>query len=258
MTRPGLVLEVDERTPPLLVHEGESFKLQKFPLGTQVLYPPDPLAGIRDVNAAIRHALLNPLGSEPLPELLKPGMRLTIAFDDISLPLPPMVAPDIRGRVIEHVLELAARAGVDDVKIIVANSLHRRMTPPEIKRAVGERVFRSFWPQDLTNHDAEDPQGLTHIGLTDRGEDVEISRRAAQSDLLVYVNINLVAMDGGHKSVPVGLGSYRSLKHHHNVHTMLNSRSYMDPGHSALHDSATRIGRVLQQQVKVFTIETTL
>jgi len=96
------VLEVDERTPPLLVHEGESFKLQKFPLGTQVLYPPDPLAGIRDVNAAIRHALLNPLGSEPLPELLKPGMRLTIAFDDISLPLPPMVTPDIRGRVIEH------------------------------------------------------------------------------------------------------------------------------------------------------------
>jgi hypothetical protein len=258
MTRPGFVLEVDERTPPLLVHEGEGFRLQKFPLGTQVIYPPDPLPGIRDVTGAIRYALLNPHGSEPLPELLKPGMRLTIAFDDISLPLPPMQTPDIRGRVIEQVLELAARKGVDDVKLIVANSLHRRMTPAEIKRAVGERVYRSFWPEDLTNFDAEDPGGLTSIGQTDRGEDVEISRRAAESDLLVYVNINLVAMDGGHKSVPVGLGSYKSLRHHHNVHTMLNSRSYMDPPQSALHGSAARMGRLLAEHLKIFTVETTL
>ena len=42
-------------------------------------------------------------------------MKLTIAFDDISLPLPPMQRPDIRQRVIEAVLDLAADAGVDDV-----------------------------------------------------------------------------------------------------------------------------------------------
>jgi lactate racemase-like protein len=258
MTRPGFVLEVDERTPPLLVHEGESFKLQKFPLGTQVIYPPDSLPGIGDVGGAIRHALLNPVGSEPLPELLKPGMRLTIAFDDISIPLPPMQTPDIRGRIIEHVLELAARSGVEDVKLIVANSLHRRMTPAEIKRAVGERVFRSFWPNDLTNHDAEDHPNLVHIGQTDRGEDVEINRRAAESDLLVYVNVNLVAMDGGHKSVPVGLASYRSLRHHHNVSTMLNSNSYMDPRHSAIHSSCDRMGQLLANHLRIFTIETTL
>src|SRR5881398_1097128 len=109
MPRPGFVLDVDERTPPLLVHEGEGFRLQKFPLGTQVVYAPDPLPAFRDVTGAIQHALANPLGSEPLSELLKPGMRLTIAFDDISLPLPPMKPPDVRQRVIEQVLELAAR-----------------------------------------------------------------------------------------------------------------------------------------------------
>src|SRR6266545_3095049 len=116
MARPGFVLEVDERTPPLLVHRGEGFGLQKFPLGTRVIYPPDSLTALQDVTGAIRQALLDPLGSEPLPELLRPGMRLTIAFDDISLPLPPMVKPDIRQRVIEQVLEMAARKGVDDVK----------------------------------------------------------------------------------------------------------------------------------------------
>src|SRR5947199_4979391 len=259
MPRPGFVLEVDERTPPLIVHEGEGYRMQKFPLGTRVVYPPDALPGLRDLNAHIRQALLNPVGdSKPLPELLFAGMKLTIAVDDIAIPLPPMVTPDIRQRILEHVIELAARAGVDDLEIVVATALHRRMTAAEIRRMVGERVYRSFWPTHLYNFDAEDKDGLAHIGQTDEGEDVEIMKRAAESDLLVYVNINLVAMDGGHKSVAVGLSGYRSLKHHHNVHTMLNSRSYMDPPHSALHDSATRQGRLVQQHVKVFTIETTL
>src|SRR5213079_2533837 len=167
MSRPGFVLEVDERTPPILVHQGEGFRLQRFPLGTQVVYAPDALPAVPDVTAAIRDALLHPAGSEPLPELLKPGMRLTIAFDDISLPLPPMQTPDIRGRIIEQVLEVAARRGVDDVKLVVANSLHRRMTPSEIKRAVGERVYRSFWPEDLANHDAEDGDALAYVGQTE-------------------------------------------------------------------------------------------
>ena len=253
------MLEVDERTPPILVHEGEGFGLQKFPLGTRVIYPPDSLPGIKDVTGAIRHALLNPSNSEPLTELMKPGMRLTIAIDDISIPLPPMQTPDIRGRIIEQVLEIAARRGVDDVKLVVANSLHRRMTPAEIKRAVGERVFRSFWPKDLTNHDAEDPDGMELIGHTDEGERVEINKRAATSDLLVYVNINLVAMDGGHKSVATGLAGYPSLKHHHNVRTMQHSRSFMDQHKSALHSSNWRMGRLLAREgPPIFQIETTL
>src|SRR5437879_3211328 len=99
MPRPGFVLEVDDRTPPLLLHEGEGLRLQKFPMGTRVVYPPDPLPGIRDVGGAIRHSLANPQGSELLTELLRPGMKLTIALDDISLPLPQMKAPDIRQKV---------------------------------------------------------------------------------------------------------------------------------------------------------------
>ena len=143
----------------------------------------------------------------------------------------------------------------------MANSLHRRMTADEIEHAVGERVFRSFYPKDLRNHDAEDRDNLVYVGKTEKGEDVEINKRAMESDLLIYVNINLVAMDGGHKSVPVGLASYRSVKPHHNVSTMLHSKSYMDPrpGRSAIHDSCVRMGAVIRNAgVKIFTIETTL
>ncbi|MEP7060269.1 MAG: transcriptional regulator, partial [Actinomycetota bacterium] len=71
MPRPGFVLEVDERTPPLMVHQGEGFRTQKLPLGTRVVYAPDPLPGMKNVVGAIRHALEHPTGdSKPLPELL--------------------------------------------------------------------------------------------------------------------------------------------------------------------------------------------
>jgi hypothetical protein len=258
--RPGFVLEVDRSTPPTLFWHGEGFRLERLPVGSRVLYPPEALPALEDSDAAIRHALLNPVGSDPLPALLKPGMKLTIAFDDVSLPLPPMRRPDIRQRVIEAVLDMAAAAGVDDVQLIAALALHRRMTEAELRHALGDRVYDAFAPHGLlTQHDAEDPDNMLHLGTTDQGEDVEINKRAATSDLLVYVNINLVAMDGGHKSVATGLASYRSLRHHHNVRTMQHSRSFMDQHKSELHSSNWRMGRHLASQgVNVFQIETTL
>ena len=134
------------------------------------------------------------------------------------------------------------------------------MTEAELRHAIGDRIYDAFAPNGLlTQHDAEDPDALVHLGLTDQGEDVEINRRAAESDLLVYVNINLVAMDGGHKSVATGLASYRSLRHHHNPLTMQKSRSFMDQHRSELHSSNWRMGRLIAASgVKVFQIETTL
>jgi hypothetical protein len=262
MPRPGFVLEVDRSTPPILFHHGESLKLEKLPAGrSRVLYPGEPLAALDDVDGAIRHALDNPLGdSPPLHSLLTPGMKLTIAFDDISLPLPPMRRPDVRQRVIEAVLDVAAAAGVDDVHLIAALALHRRMTEAELRHAVGDRVYDAFAPHGLLyNHDAEDLDNLEYLGTTRHGEEVEINKRAATSDLIVYVNINLVSMDGGWKSTATGLSSYRSLRHHHNVKTMQQSRSFMDRHASELHSSNWRMGEVLKDSgVKVFQIETTL
>ncbi|HEV2767218.1 MAG TPA: lactate racemase domain-containing protein [Acidimicrobiales bacterium] len=258
--RPGFVLEVDRSTPPTLFMHGEGFRLESLPVGSRIVYPPEALATVADIDGAIRSALLHPVDSEPLPALLFPGMRLTIAFDDVSLPLPPMRRPDVRQRVIEAVLDLAAAAGVDDVHLIAALALHRRMTEAELRHAVGDRVYDAFAPRgQLYNFDAEDPDALTFIGETDQGEEVEISKRAAESDLLIYVNINLVAMDGGHKSTATGLASYRSLRHHHNVRTLQRSRSFMDQHRSELHSSNWRMGKVLRDAgVRIFQIETTL
>src|SRR5829696_9700414 len=207
MPRPGFVLEVDRSTPPILFWRGENFSLEKLPADrSRVVYPPEPLKPLDNIDGAIRDALLNPHDQDPLPSLLFAGMTLTIAFDDVSLPLPKMRKPDSRQRVMEAVLDMAAEAGVDDVHIIAALGLHRRMHEYELRHALGDRIFDAFHPRGmLYQHDAEDPDNLAIIGTTPEGEVLEINKRAADSDLLVYVNINSVAMDGGWKSVTTGL-----------------------------------------------------
>jgi lactate racemase len=207
MGRPGFVLEVDDRTPPLLVPDGDRFRLEKFPLGTRVVYPAESLTPVPGLGEAINAALDVPLQSEPLSALLEPATRLTIAFDDIGIPTPKMRRPDIRGKVIEAVLTRAAAAGVDDVALVSASGLNRRMTAEELQYVVGERVFRSFYADGLlTNHDAEDADSLAALGSTDAGE-IALNARAAGSDLLIFVHLIVAPPAGGAAAIAAGLGS---------------------------------------------------
>ena len=212
MGRPGFVLEVDDRTPPLLVPDGDRFRLEKFPLGTRVIYPVESLPRVPDLGEAINAALDAPLQSEPLPALLKPAMRLTIAFDDIGTPTPKMRRPDIRGKVIEAVLTRAAEAGVDDVALVSANGLNRRLAAEELEYIVGERVFRSFYADGLlTNHDAEDADNLVRIGTTAAG-DVALNARAASSDLLIFVHLAETSHRHGAAEIAAGLGATATIR----------------------------------------------
>src|SRR5919202_4117954 len=172
MYRPGAVLEVDRNTPPTLFHYGEGVRLERLPLGSRIVYPPDPADPIQHPERAIRRALGRPLEDDPLKALLRRGMKLTIAFDDLSLPLPPMAQPDVRQLVLEEIIEAAAATGVEDIHIIAALGLHRRVTDDEIRHIVGERIFTTFYPDRLTQHDGEDPEGNVYIGKTSAGEEV--------------------------------------------------------------------------------------
>jgi lactate racemase len=203
--RSDLVVTLNRRSQPRLIPFGEDFLVEKLPAGTRVIYPPPPLEPLPDPDTAIRYALLHPLNADPLFAQLNPNLRVTIAIDDISLPLPPMRRPDLRERLLNATLQTLADYGVDDVHLIIATSLHRRMTESEIRRTVGQRAFNQFWPERLYNFDAENRAETVLLGKTDHDEEVWLSRRAAESDLLIYLNINLVPMDGGHKSVAVGL-----------------------------------------------------
>ena len=253
-----LITYIDTDSQPRILHYGEDFLLEDLPVGTRVIYPKPPIVGLPNPEAAIRYALNRPLGCDPLHAQLLPGMKVTIALDDISLPLPPMKTPDVRQQILEIVLDMLAGAGIDDIHIIIANSLHRKMTEGEMKRMVGSKIYKDFYPDTYYCHDAEDPDGMVHLGMTEHHEPVNINRRAVESDLVIYININLVPMDGGHKSVTVGLCDYDSLRPHHEPQTIIDSDSYMDPTRSALSLKCERMGRIVDEHMNVFHIETAL
>ncbi|MEW5854386.1 MAG: lactate racemase domain-containing protein [Myxococcota bacterium] len=253
----GGIVHTDKNSPPRVLYYGDDFRLEHLPVGTRVIFPKPPMAALNHPDAAIRYALNHPEEDEPLYAKLFPGMTVTIAIDDISLPLPPMKRPDIRERILNILLQILGDHGVTDIEIVIATSFHRRMKDWEVRHIVGDKVFNAYWPDRLYNHDAED-EGMEVIGKTERGEVVELPRRVLDSDLLIYVNINLVPMDGGNKSVAVGLAGYKSLRAHHNPMTMRECHSYMDPERSSLHDSTNRMGKLVNQHCNVFHIETAI
>src|SRR5512138_3806018 len=173
------IVTIERDSPPRVLFSGEDLLLEDLPVGTRVIYPKPPIEGLSNVKSAIRWAINHPEGCDPLHAMLRPGMKVTIALDDISLPLPPMRTPDVRQQVLEVLLPLLEESGVDDVHLVIAVALHRHMTPAEMKRMVGPAIFDAFYPDRYTNHDAEDPEGLVTLGTTAHGEKVILNRRAA-------------------------------------------------------------------------------
>ena len=168
---------------------------------------------IDDLAGAVELALANPLDSKPIRDLVGPGAKVAIAFDDPTAPC----FSSLRGIAIKAVLAELDAAGVarESVTLICANALHRKFRPEELATIIGDDLVREFGDR-LVCHDAEDADNLVYLGETEHGYDVEVSRHVTDSDLLVYItSYHGRGFSGGWKSVCVGLSTWRSIRHHH-------------------------------------------
>ena len=86
------VVTINHQSKPRVLFSGDQLIEVDLPIGTRVIYPRPPMEPLSDVKAAIRYAINHPENAEPLYAKLRPGMKVTIAIDDLSMPLPPMVA----------------------------------------------------------------------------------------------------------------------------------------------------------------------
>lgn len=178
------------------------------PGGTSTQFEP-----IDDLAGAVNDALADPLGSPPIRDLVKPGAKVAIAFDD---PTAPCFSP-LRGIAIEGVLKELESAGVDrgSVTLICANALHRKFPHEELAAVIGDDLVKEFGDR-LVCHDAEDRDNLVYFGETEAGYDVEVNRHVVDSDLFIYItSYHGRGFSGGWKSVCVGLSTWRSIRHHH-------------------------------------------
>lgn len=241
-----------------LVFYGDDLVQVELPERTRIIEAPPCLPALPDFRNAVREALRLPLGSPPLRELVDSRSRVTVAFDDPCLPLPPALK-DPRGPAVEVVLEELFAQGVkrENVNLVCAVGLHRKWAQRELRHLLGRRVWAMMGPGRIANHDAEDPTGTVDLGNTASGYPVEVNRKLVEADLTVYVNVNWTSMNGGWKSYLVGLGTYRSIRAHHNTSVLLEGGTVMDPG-SRFHDILREQGRHLARHARVFSVETVL
>lgn len=241
-----------------LMFYGDDVRLETLPEETRILHAKPPLPGLQDFRSQVRSALNSPLGMPPLESILHPRSRVTIAFDDPCLPVPLMIR-DPRAAIVEELLTRLSRLGIprDRIRLVCANGLHRKWTLRELASVLGRRVIREMGLY-ITCHDATNEAQLVHLGTTGAGHDVEVNRLSVDADLLIYVNVNFTTMNGWPKSVLVGLGSWRSIRHHHGPDQWNTDNSIMDPAASPMHAILRDMELILSAHCNVFQIETVI
>lgn len=223
--------------------------VKSTPPGLSTTLPP-----VDDLEETIRKALREPLGRPPLSELVKPNWKVTIAFDDPTVPcLAPVWEPAIK-----LVIEELEKGGIkrSNITLLCANGLHRKFTRRELARIIGEDLVKEFGYR-LVCHDAEDFENLSYLGATESGYEVEINKLVTDSDLTVYINtVVWRGFNGGWKSVCVGLGSYRCIRWHHTPDGMSMSMEK-----NLMHEMLNEMGTLLEEKIgkeRIFKIETIL
>ena len=254
----------------VLMQFGESMRVEELPEGTRVAYPgvrANAPSDRKTMTAMVEHALDNPIGTAPLREKLralkakKDRPKILMAFDDVSIPLPPMRSPDIRAIILEQAERRCIEEGIDprDIKFVCSIALHRFIREDEFKHVCGPKLFKKYHPSgQMTNYNAVDMEHSVEIGKTGSGERVVVCKDFAEADMMIYANVNYVSMDGGYKSYATGLVHFQTIRYNHDSKTLKKTTSLFDPPRSALHQSIIRIGKVMQRHTDVFHVETVL
>ena len=161
-----------------------------------------------DEAAILRQALDNPVGTERLRKLVRPGQRIAVVVSDMTRPCPS-------GKLLPPVLDELNAAGVPDrdVTIVIALGLHRPMARDELATMVGEEIFQRV---RVLNHNPDDTVSL---GRTGRGTPVEIFRPVVEADVRVCLgNLEFhyfAGYSGGAKAILPGCASRATVNANH-------------------------------------------
>ena len=91
--------------------------------------------------------------------------------------------------VLPLLLDELEAAGVrpEDTRLVCAIGLHRKNHRHEFEDYLGREVLDRLPADNVVNHDAEDPDGMVDLGLSDLGDPVQVNSAVVESDLTVLV-----------------------------------------------------------------------
>ncbi len=210
----------------------------------------------------IRKALEKPLGTERIRDMVNGGSKITIAFPDKV-----KGGPFHRRLAIPLILDELKQAGVSmkNVTLLCTNGLHRKNPTEEIAEYLGQEVVNQFSPERLICHDAENPDCMVHIGISDPfGDPVDTNRLVVEPDLVVLLGHALPnhygGFSGGYKGLVTGTGSWRSIAAHHSPNTIAKPDLLPVSPHSTMRKQFNAQGKAIVNAArgKMFCLDAVL
>ena len=125
------------------------------------------LTGLEEVE----RALLDPIGTPRLSDIVSKGESVCIVTSDITRPCPSQILlPPVIGELLE------AGISPDDITVVFALGSHRRHTEEEKRILAGDEIYEMVHTVD------SDPEDTVFLGYTSRGTPVNITSIVAQAD----------------------------------------------------------------------------
>lgn len=203
---------------------------------------------VEDAVKEVERALNNPVGSPPLEQLARPGMKAAVLFDDLQRQTPAYVA-------FPAILDRLNKAGIPDkgITAICARGTHPMPSAEQIEKKIGKETLQRL-QGSVHVHDSHSKENVL-IGKTCRGTAIEINRHVAEADLVLGIGACMphpyAGFGGGCKIIMPGVCSYRSVGDHH--YNWLRNRSCklnVLEGNS-WYDESVEVGRLANLAFKV-------
>ncbi len=166
---------------------------------------------LTDPAGAVREALRRPIGSPPLHDLVRPGMRVGVVFSDITRPAPnPLM--------LSAVLEVLDAVPGVEVTLFNALGTHRPNTEAELRGMVGDTIFER---RRIVQNDTFDPATQVRVGVTSKGHETWLNAGLMRCDLKIltgFIEPHLFAgFSGGGKAVMPGMAGQRTVLGNHDA-----------------------------------------
>ena len=169
---------------------------------------------LKDPAVKVRTVLNNPVGSLPLNQIAKGCKQICILVSDITRAWInyPSFLPSI--------LDYLNETGISDENIYLLTALgtHRQHTQAELVSLLGTEVVKRV---RIYEHDARDNSQLVKLGVTSRGTEAWVNRRALEAEALILTGgivYHLFAgFGGGRKSVMPGICGWDTIQANHNL-----------------------------------------